>query len=99
MSCDCPNAACKEKYKKLMDEIGHCDDSDYWYYHCTIDGCHDISLGKTSFCCEDCGAWICQGCSDTKMKDYDGDGTTFYCLDCVSFLEDVRNGRMKDIWS
>lgn len=35
-------------------------DHDFIPFHCTESGCHDVSLGKTSFPCEYCMYWVCQ---------------------------------------
>jgi len=63
-----------------MEDVTSDVDTDFHYFHCSIEGCHDISMGKTSFPCGRCGVWICQGCSVEHMKDtFLGD---LCCLNC-----------------
>ena len=87
-SCDtdwyCQNKACHDEWLRLTKEIGSSlDDTDYCYFHCMIEGCHDISLGKTSFPCDECGHFTCQSCSNEHM--FDNDEDQFLCEECYKY--------------
>ncbi len=52
------------------------DDEDFISFHCIV--CHDISMGKTNFHCDECGHWVCQSCSIAL----DGTDNGTVCPDC-----------------
>ena len=56
---------CQEDYLKLLKQNGfsssnHHSNDDFNFFHCREKNCHDISLGKTSFRCSQCGLRLCQ---------------------------------------
>lgn len=77
---DCKEPRCIEIYKEEMQDVNSDDDEDFKFFHCSVKGCHDISMGKTSFRCEECLEWVCQG----HGKDYEDD---VYCPDCYKMLK------------
>lgn len=79
MSLNCKEKKCIELYSQEMEDVSDSDDMDFHFFHCSVEGCHDISMGKTSFHCVECGKWICQGCAEKKSIEVDDD---FYCLSC-----------------
>jgi len=58
--CPCSQPKCQETWQHETATEKPDDDEDYIVFHCT---CHDISLGKTSFHCDECSQWFCQDCA------------------------------------
>ncbi len=85
---DCKEPKCIENYKTWTKEMGPIDDDDFEYFHCSIKNCHDISLGRTSFACDNCGGWACQdhiGTVDDEIicKTADNHYGEYYCDSCI----------------
>lgn len=78
---DCKEEACVRRCREMREGMGRTDEEDFLPFHCSVEGCHDISLGKTSHQCLLCEDWVCQGCSPTEMKEWDGE---LVCLGCYA---------------
>lgn len=60
---DCEDIKCQENCQRLLKQypdFNTSDDDDFCFFHCRYKNCHDISLGKTSWPCSQCGLWMCQ---------------------------------------
>ncbi len=82
---NCQKPECVAEFAQLTKEMGCVDDDDFLFFHCQVENCHDISLGKTSFHCHNCGIWVCQDHSEILDDDYDidhGFGDDVYCSNC-----------------
>jgi hypothetical protein len=73
----CDNEKCRKEIAELRVESSSqelSDDSDFEYFHCR---CHNISMGKTSFHCENCNHWACQSCCTSVTDDIN------VCTTCI----------------
>jgi hypothetical protein len=79
----------------------------YMLWHCSVEGCHDLSPGKTSILCQNCHKiWVCQhhaGNGHMKCEEDDieidgvpegsyGDGT---CIPCATKIQSQVKMREK----
>lgn len=83
MRLKCKRPECIKKYNNLLNDLGGWGHDDHFNpFHCCIKGCHDISLGKTSYPCggPGCTNYICQPCGDGNNIRWEDD--TIFCPEC-----------------
>lgn len=83
MKLKCKRSECIKKYNDLLNDLGGWGHDDHFNpFHCCIEGCHDISLGKTSYPCDGpgCTNYICQSCGDNN--DVQREDDIIFCPEC-----------------
>jgi hypothetical protein len=80
----CTESLCVDRLSRLTKDIGGQKHKKYKYFHCWVQDCHNISLGKDCIFCKECNKSFCKECSSMEIQETD---EGYFCFSCIQEID------------